>query len=141
MNMKIFTMLGLSLLLIIGVILTVGCAAEAPTLIIEDVTAQEAFTLIQDNLDSPDFIIVDVRTPEEYAEGHVEKAINIDFRSENFRDEIDKLNKDKTYLIYCHSGRRSADALDIMKELDFTRIYHMNGGILEWLDEELPTVK
>jgi len=141
MNMKIFTMLGLSLLLIIGVILTVGCAAEAPTLIIEDVTAQEAFNMIQDNLDNPNFIIVDVRTPEEYAEGHVEKAINIDFRSENFRDEIDKLNKDKTYLIYCHSGRRSADALDIMKELDFTRIYHMNGGILEWLDEELPTVK
>ena len=141
MNMKMLTMLGLSLSLIIGVILMAGCTAEAPALIIEDVTAQEASTLIQDNLDNPDFVIVDVRTPEEYDEGHVEKAINIDFRSENFRNEIDKLKKDKTYLIYCRSGRRSADALDIMKELDFTRIYHMNGGILEWLDEVLPTVK
>ena len=141
MNTKIFRLLGLSLSLIIGSILTVGCAAEAPAQIIEDVTAQEANTLIQDNLDNPDFVIVDVRTPEEYDEEHVEKAINIDFRSENFRDEIDKLKKDKTYLIYCRSGRRSADALNIMKELDFTRIYHMNGGILEWLDEGLPTVQ
>ena len=141
MNMKMLTMLGLSLSLIIGVILMAGCTAEAPALIIEDVTAQEASTLIQDNLDNPNFVIVDVRTPEEYDEGHVEKAINIDFRSENFRNEIDKLKKDKTYLIYCRSGRRSADALNIMKELDFTRIYHMNGGILEWLDEALPTVK
>jgi len=141
MNRKMFAALGLLVTLIAGAILTVGCAAEAPTQVTENVTAQEAFTLIQDNQGNPDFVLIDVRTPEEFAEGHIEEAINIDFRSENFRDEINKLDKDKTYLIYCRSGRRSADALDMMKELNFTRIYHMNGGILEWTEEELPEVE
>ena len=134
----------LSVLLLIGAVLTVSCAAEeieAPTQIIEDVTAQEAFTLIQDNQNNPVFIIIDVRIPEEFAEGHVVNAINIDFRSESFRNEIDHLDKNKTYLIYCRSGRRSAGALSIMEELNFTKIYHMSGGILEWTTEELPETK
>ena len=136
-----FAALGLLVTLITGAVLAAGCAAEAPTQITANVTAQEAFTLIQDNLDNPDFVIIDVRTSEEFAEGHIEEAINIDFRSENFRDEINKLDKDKTYLVYCRSGRRSADALDIMKELNFTKIYHMYGGILEWTEKELPITK
>ena len=136
--------LALSISLAIGALLTVGCAGgeiEAPTQTIEDVTAQEAFTLIQNNRDNPDFVIIDVRTPEEFTDGHIENAININFRSEIFRDKIDNLDKNKTYLIYCRSGRRSADALDIMRELNFREIYHMSGGILEWTEEELPTVK
>ncbi len=144
MNTKRFIVSAFSVLLIIATILTVGCAAaeiEAPTRMIEDVTAQEAFTLIQENQNNPDFVIIDVRTPEEFAEGHVVNAINIDFRSESFRDEIDNLDKNKTYLIYCRSGQRSTDALSIMKELDFTKIYHMSGGILEWTAEGLPTVE
>ena len=146
-SLKNLMVLVLSVLLVIGAALTGGCAVvetapmETPTQLIEDVTAQKAFTLIQDNLNNPDFVIIDVRTPEEFAEGHVENAININFRDENFRDEINKLDKNKTYLIYCRSGRRSADALSIMEELNFMKIYHMSGGILEWTEEELPTVK
>ena len=139
MNTKRFTALAFLGLLIIVAMLTVGCAAQAQ--IIEDVTAQEAFTLIQENQSNPDFVIIDVRTPEEFAEGHVVNAINIDFRSESFRDEIDNLDKNKTYLIYCRSGQRSADALSTMKELNFTKIYHMSGGILEWTAEGLPETK
>lgn len=141
MNTKRFIAFVLSVSMISGVALTGGCVAEAPIQIIENVTAQEAFSLIQNNQDNPDFFIIDVRTPEEFAEGHVENAINIDLRSENFQDEIEGLDKDKTYLIYCRSGRRSAEALNIMKELNFTRIYYMNGGILEWTEEGMPTVK
>ena len=131
-------MMLLSVSLVIGVVLTAGCVQAQ---IIEDVTAQEAFTLIQNNRDNTDFVVIDVRTPEEFAEGHVENAININFRSENFRDEIDRLDKDKTYLIYCRSGMRSSDALNIMKELNFGKIYHMTGGIIEWTEERLPTIK
>jgi len=144
MKLKRFMALVLPVSLVSGAMLTVGCVAqetEAPTQIIEDVTAQEAFTLIQDNQNNPDFVIIDVRTPEEFADGHVVNAINIDFRSESFRNEIDNLDKNKTYLIYCRSGRRSAEALSIMKELNFTKIYHMSGGILEWTAEGLPETK
>ena len=137
----------LIVLLVIGVILAGGCAEvaaperEAPAQIIENVTPREAFALIQDNEDNPDFIIIDVRTPEEFAEGHVEDAIIIDFYSESFADELNALDKNKTYLIYCRSGGRSGKALKIMEELGFTKVYNMSGGIVDWKAEGLPTTK
>ena len=137
----------LLVLLVTGVVLTGGCAEiatpqqEAPTQIIENVTPQEAFTLIQNNQNNPDFVIVDVRTPEEFAEEHIENAINVDFRSEAFRDELNKLDKNKTYLIYCRSGGRSGNALDIMAELDFGEAYNMLDGINGWVAEGLPTIQ
>ena len=128
--------------LIIGVVLTGGCAGqEAPTQIIEDITPQEAFTLIQDNKDNPDFVILDVRTPGEFAEGHIENATNLDYYSETFRDELSKLDKDKTYLVYCRSGKRSRNAVDIMVELNFREAYNMSGGIIEWKAEGLPLIE
>jgi rhodanese-related sulfurtransferase len=133
--------------LVIVVILTVGCAKtktpeqEKPSQIIEDITPQEAFTLIQNNKNNPDFVIIDVRTAEEFAEGHIENAINIDYHSETFREELNKLDKNKTYLVYCASGGRSAAALDIMQELGFREAYNMLGGINQWTAEGLPTTK
>ena len=133
----------LTVLLIIGAVLTGGCAPaqEAPTQIIENVTPQEAFTLIQDNKNNPDFVIIDVRTPEEFAQEHIENAINIDYYSETFRDELNNLDKNKNYLIYCRSGNRSGSALNIMAELNFREAYNMRGGINEWKAEGLPTTK
>jgi len=135
--------------LVIGVTLTAGCTGtepgtppqETPTQIIEDITPQEAFNLIQENQDNPDFIIIDVRTPEEFTEEHIEDAINLDYHSENFQNELDKLDKNKTYLIYCRSGGRSRNALDIMVELDFREAYNMTGGIIQWVEEGLPTIR
>jgi len=129
-------------LLVIGVVLVGGCVGqETPAQIIEDITPQEAFALIQDNQNNPDFIILDVRTPEEFADGHIENAINLDYYSETFGDELNKLDKNKTYLVYCRSGRRSRNALDIMEELNFREAYNMSGGIIEWKAEGLPTTK
>ncbi|MFC1862257.1 rhodanese-like domain-containing protein [Chloroflexota bacterium] len=140
MRLKNLMLLALSVSMVIGVVFMGGCA-PTQTQMIEDVSAQEAFALIQNNSNDPDFIIVDVRTPQEFAEGHVEKANNLDFNSETFRDDVNRLDKDKTYLIYCHSGNRSRNALNVMRELDFTKIYHMAGGIIEWTQEGLPTMK
>jgi len=134
-------LLVLSIPLVIGAILTGGCVGqvnEAPTQIIETITPQEAFTRIQDNQDNPDFVILDVRTPEEFADGHIENAINLDYYSEIFRDELNKLGKNKTYLIYCRSGNRSGKALDIMEELNFREVYNMVGGITKWGAEGFP---
>jgi len=127
--------------------LTGGCAGsetaapESPTQIIEDITPQEAFTLIQNNQNNPDFVIIDVRTPEEVADGYIENAINLDFYSATFRSELDRLDKNQTYLIYCRSGRRSGNALTIMVELNFREVYNMSGGIIDWEAEGLPTIK
>ena len=147
MSLKKTMLLALSVSLVMGVVLTGGCVRDetAPpetlTQIIEDITPQEAFALIQNNQNNPDFAIIDVRTPEEFAEEHKENAIDIDFRSESFWDELNKLDKNKTYLVYCRSGVRSRNALDIMAELNFREAYNMSGGIIAWKAEGLPVTK
>ncbi len=120
---------------------TITPGQETPTQILEDITSQEAFTLLQNNQDNPNFVVLDVRTPEEFGDGHIENAINIDYYSDTFRDELDNLDKSKTYLVYCRSGGRSANAMSIMAELNFKEAYNMLGGMIEWKAEELPTVK
>ncbi len=124
--------------------LMTGCAGSktaAPARTIEDITTQEAFDLIQENEGNADFVILDVRTAGEFAEGHIENALNIDYYSETFEDELNQLDKTKTYLAYCRSGGRSRSAVDIMEEPNFREIYHMPGGIIQWQAEELPTTK
>ncbi len=143
-GLKNLMVLVLPVLLVIGVVLTGGCAGriiETPTQIIENVTPKEAFNLIQDNQNNPDFVIIDVRTPQEFAEEHIENAINIDYYSETFRDELNNLDKNQTYLVYCRVGRRSGNALDIMAELNFREAYNMLDGINGWKVEGLPTTQ
>ncbi len=109
--------------------------------ILKNIPPEEAQTLIQKHEEDKNFVILDVRTPKEFTGGHLEKAINIDFYSKTFRDKLDTLDKEHTYLIYCHSGRRSAGTLQIMEELRFNTVYNMTGGILGWIAKELPLVK
>ncbi len=85
-------------------------------------------------------IIKDI-TPKEFASIHIEKSINIDYSSKIFKDEIDKKDKDKMYLIYCKSGWRSKRAQNIMKKLGFKEVYNISGGIIRWTKEEYPVIK
>ena len=140
MSLKTFIVLVLSLSLVIGATLTGGCLRNE-TATIEDISPQEASNLIQDNQNNPDFVIIDVRTPQEFTEEHIENATNIDFYSEAFRDMLNNLDKNKTYLIYCKVGGRSRSALDIMAELNFKEAYNILGGTNQWKAEGLPTVK
>lgn len=111
---------------------------ETRTEIIEDITPREAYDFILDNRGNQDFVILDVRTPEEYRAGHIPGAVNLDFYTDTFREELNKLDKNKKYLIYCRSGRRSGIVLGIAKELGFTEAYNMLGGIIQWEEEGLP---
>jgi rhodanese-related sulfurtransferase len=138
--------LGILTTLLILLSIIPGCAGQTTTAVpggswVKDATSQEAFKLIQDNKGKSDFIILDVRTPEEFAGGHIEGAINISTRQANFNAEIEKLNKNNTYLVYCRTGNRSTEAVGIMTGLHFTRIYHMVNGITEWTNAGLPVVQ
>lgn len=82
--------------------------------------------------------IVDVRTPEEYTEGHLEHAINIDYNGDNFDSEIERLDKSKPTFVYCLSGGRSAKAAEIMRKKGFRNVYEMKGGMLAWRNAGLP---
>ena len=85
---------------------------------------------------------MDIRTPEEFSAERLDNAVNlVDYYSETFRQDLDKLDKGKIYLIYCRTGRRTGEALPIMKELGFAEAYNMLGGITSWAEEGLTTIK
>ncbi len=83
-----------------------------------------------------DLVILDVRTPEEVAQGHIDKAKNIDYKADSFESIINELDKNQKYLVYCRSGRRSAAAAEIMTKAGFTDVTNMKGGYLAWSDAE-----
>jgi rhodanese-related sulfurtransferase len=88
-----------------------------------------------------DIQLIDVRTPEEYTGGYIEGAININFFDSDFNDQMAKLNKDKELYIYCRSGKRSGKAAKRLKDRGFTKIYDLQGGILNWNKNKLMMVK
>ena len=77
-------------------------------------------------------IVLDVRTTQEFNEGHIENAININVESDSFLSQIESLDKSKSYAVYCRSGRRSADAITKMANQNFTSLTNLNGGIIDW---------
>lgn len=82
--------------------------------------------------------LLDVRTPQEYAGGHIDGALNIDVRSDDFRRMVEKkLSKDSTILVYCRSGRRSMDAAEILTKLGY-KVVNLKGGIIGWEKDGLP---
>lgn len=81
--------------------------------------------------------VLDVRTAAEYAEGHLPNAMLIDVQKPNFKDQIATLDKNKTYLIYCKSGRRSEKALKVLHAAGFKNAYHLKGGYLNWQGEKV----
>ncbi len=124
----------------------IGCATQeragrAPVRMLEDVTPDEAYTIIKKNGNNPDFMLLDVRTEDEYRSGHLVDAVNIDFYSENFREKLDALDREDTYVIYCKSGGRSGQTLKMMEELGFRRVYNIIGGIQNWQRNNLPVVR
>jgi rhodanese-related sulfurtransferase len=86
-------------------------------------------------------MVVDVRTPEEVSEGHLIGALNINFLGENFANEIQHLDKKKTYLLYCRSGNRTRKAADLMQKSGFKNVYMLEGGITAWKEAGKPTEK
>jgi phage shock protein E len=85
----------------------------------------------------PDVVVLDIRTPEEVAAGAIPGARMVDFYSPSFRSDIDTLDRDATYLVYCRSGSRSAEATKLMEDLGFEDVYELEGGILAWANAGL----
>jgi rhodanese-related sulfurtransferase len=102
---------------------------------------REALALIEKNKGNADFVILDVRMADEFADGHVEGAVNVDYNAGDFRYNLTQLDKKKTYLVYCRTGRRSGAAVKVMTEMGFTNIYRMSGDMVKWQSMKLPVVK
>lgn len=98
--------------------------------------APQAQTLLKQK---PDLMLLDVRTPEEFQQGHINQAQNVDFY-QNFGDQLSKLDKKREYLVYCAVGGRSAKAVNQMREQGF-KVYDLKGGLKAWLAAGLPVSK
>ncbi|MBT8037671.1 MAG: rhodanese-like domain-containing protein [Verrucomicrobiae bacterium] len=85
--------------------------------------------------------ILDLRTPAEFAAGHIKGSTNIDFKSPRFADNIDKLDKRPAYILYCRSGNRSRKSLETFKKHPFGTIYHLEGGFNAWQASGNPVEK
>lgn len=92
-------------------------------------------------LKNSDVTILDVRTPEEYRRGHLKGAVNINFHAADFKDNLAKLDHDKPYLVHCKSGGRSSKTMKILKQMEFTKLYHLDGGYDAWVKADQPIVE
>jgi rhodanese-related sulfurtransferase len=99
------------------------------------ISVSDASAMIQS---SPNLLVVDVRTPQEYAQGHLKGAINIPLSDLPLR--IGGLNPNGPILVYCQTGYRSAQASTILVKASFTQVYNMDGGITAWINAGYPTV-
>ena len=86
-------------------------------------------------------IVLDVRTPEEYSKGFIANAKNVDIRGEDFKNVIDKMDKDKPYYVYCLSGGRSSTAIDYMVKSGFNHVYELKSGMMGWRNQKLPVTE
>ena len=88
-----------------------------------------------------DVVVLDVRTDSEYAEGHIERAINIDFKKDDFIEKAKAtLSTDRTIAIYCRSGRRSANAAGRLADIGY-KCVNLKGGIIAWQGANIPVTK
>jgi len=125
------------LVLMLAVVLAAGCSTTQTG--IQSVTPAEAATI---QAESPaDLVVLDVRTLEEFSAGHLEGAEMLDFYRTDFSDRLAELDKDIPYIVYCRSGNRSGQTIELMDELGFTDVTEVTGGIVAWSESGLPLVR
>ncbi len=119
----------------VGAIVLAGCSSGASA--VETVAPATAAEMIVQETDE---VVLDIRTPEEFSQGVIEGAINIDFYASDFADRLDALDKDAHYVVYCRSGNRSGQARATFAKLGFTNVTEIQGGIANWYNSGLPLV-
>ena len=116
-----------------------GASPPTPTKVVTNVDPGAAAKLVTVKVpEKQAVIILDVRTPREFRGVRITKSKNINFVGDTFEEDLAKLDKHKPYLVLCQSGYRSQQSLAAFKKLGFTKIYHLDGGILAWIKHGLP---
>lgn len=134
--MKKFT-IKVVLLLVLSISLT-SCAQGSSAKKSDVVSLISAQDL---NKITDDIQLIDIRTPKEFADGHIEDAKLIDYYAADFMDKMSKLDKNKDLYIYCRSGNRSGKAAKKLESLGFPKIYDLEGGIIKWNRNNMKVVK
>ncbi len=132
--------------LVLALAVSAGCtgtqtSAANATSVHTDLSVEEFKQMVdQSQGQSGEVVILDVRTPTEFERERLRNAVNLDVSAGVFSDRVARLDRQRTYLVYCQSGTRSARAAQIMSELGFAKVYNMRGGIAKWKDAGYPVV-
>ena len=97
------------------------------------ITPQQASEVLLALQDDPTFVLLDIRTPAEVDAGHISGTTELDYYSATFRSDLEVLDRELIYLIYCRTGNRTGQTMAIMEELGFERVYDLDGGITQWM--------
>jgi len=100
----------------------------------DNISIDDALPLIE----SGDVVVLDVRTGDEYKEGHIKGSINIDVRDKSFIEKIDPMDKDKEYIVHCGGGERAKKGCSIMRDIGFSNTRVLKGGMRGWKEKGLP---
>ena len=139
---------------ILSLALVAGCGGSDDASTEETAPATDSEAVVADGFDlvSPeeaaatiadppaDLVILDVRTPEEFAEGHIEGAVMVDFYSDTFDAQLAALDPDVPYVVYCRSGNRSGQTITKMEQIGFQSVEDIDGGVVAWADAGLSLV-
>ena len=132
--MKTKQLLKYSIFILISVLFFTSCKENSTAQEIKVISPEEVYDALRDN---QNLQLVDVRTQEEYGEDHLKTAQNICVTDDDFKEKVAKLDKNEPIYVYCRSGKRSAKAAQILKEMGFKEIYDMEGGFLNWESQGL----
>lgn len=122
---------------LLSLLLFSSCAnAQAPQS--ESAIQNINVTTAQEVINKEKIVLLDVRTPDEYAQGHIPGAQNLDFYASNFEEELKKLDPNQHYVVYCASGNRSGKAGKMMENLQFQHVQNVMGGFQAWQSQNLP---
>jgi thioredoxin 1 len=117
---------------------TASCVSNSSNSGYAQVSANDFLKMYSENKSKAQ--LIDVRTPGEFKGGHIEGAINIDFNSSNFKQNIEKLDKETPVFVYCLSGGRSSAAVSVFESLGFKNVTELEGGMMAWRSAGLPEV-
>ncbi len=106
-------------------------SVQPASIVYQDINVAQAKTI---QAESPEVVFLDVRTPEETADGIIPNAIIIDFRSDEFKEKLTQLDRETSYVVYCRSGVRSTNASKMMEQLGFKDVKNLEGGYTAWTE-------
>lgn len=129
-------------LVLLFITISIGCNNEKKTSITKTKFGEvSVISPLDFKTKSEGNIVIDIRTPREFSDGHIEGAKNINFFDKSFSDEISKFNKSEPIFLYCRSGNRSYSASKKLENLGFEKIYDLQGGIMNWAKNKQKIVK
>jgi phage shock protein E len=126
---------GAAVVLLVLSLVVAACGGGSTTRVIATVSPEDAAAELAEN---PAPVLLDIRTPEEVAAGHLAGSVNIDFYEADFADRIAALDRDASYVVYCRSGNRSGQAMELFDSLGFSDVIEIDGGIVAWSAAGLP---